>query len=228
MAGHSFVRRSTRQLLPEFPHQNRDITSNYWAEQLADSYKVSYRCHRIFTVSNQSHSSPKVVYISHLLDRVQEIMSYSPSMVLVDCLSNELSRLTDQHHISDVWAIALRIRDLVSRFPPHVTVICMGVVPRVSGIASSIPMFRYYARYLNLYLKHIEDLAITSSQPPLNFRYHAMQGWDYIRGDDGQPYELPTSTWMDAQGIHPTPEAFAHKYRRTVKKAILDRKNFNQ
>jgi hypothetical protein len=148
-------------------------------------------------------------------------------MVLLDCLSNELSLLDDDALTISAWGIARRLRDLVAEFPPNVTVICMGVVPRVSAIASSPARFRSLARTLNDHLQHIESLSLRGISPT-NFRYHAMQGWDYQRGEDGLQSDLPTSTWIASDGIHPTPAVLRVKYKQTVKKAILHNKNFNQ
>ena len=98
------------------------------------------------------------------------------------------------------------------QFSQEVSVVFMGVVPRVKGMACSPSDFASYAQTVNSMLREYAKQAGTQSVPS-NYRYHHMQGWwPAVPVGDSHPLLLK-------DGIHP--REIEEKYSRTVRKAIL-------
>ena len=228
--GHSFVRKLKVVMLQDVPNITTgtnggpgfvDVRHSSIAAILAQKLHINGKYHAIYTHCRA------IYFISDLISQVDRIKQLSPDSLLVNCGSNELANikeLADREDIEEqVRQHALKLRSFASNFPPSVPVTCMGVVPRLSGLKMTPEKFLEHMRSFNNFLLGFEKAALRGEEPT-NFRFYHMKGWE-VRDNNGISEDLPVSTWCDDGGIHPRPQLVRDKLARSVKDALLTKKN---
>lgn len=220
-AGHSFVRRSKCAMVggSHIPTQYQDVQHRSQAAELAHHYKVGYRVSEVYTMARG------IVHAGDLNRHIDDILEKDPNMILLEVGTNSLSTMDDDVTDAQVYSVALYVKALAAIIPPHITVVCMGVVPRESPTMScTVESFTKYAGLYNGFLKQFAEES-HRGQIPTNFRYQKPQGWWTQELPDGSSVPCPVDDWICGDMIHPTREAFLTKHARTVKKAILNPRN---
>ena len=211
-AGHSFVRRLKAAHLggSHLPHLYKDTTKSE-GRLLAEKLCVTSKVKSVRTLSEG------VAGLNTLMPKVRSIKELNPNMVLVHGLTNHVAHLGAGATDQQLEEIAKMTVSFARQFSQSVSVVFMGIVPRVKGMACTPEEFARYAESINQTLRGYARQA-GSQSVPRNYRYHHMQGWWPSGPTLGDSHPL-----LLEDGIHPV--NIAEKYSRTVNKAILAYKN---
>jgi len=175
LIGHSFVKRHKNEVMRGVPghHAGSDIIDNQHSlpSILADRMKISNHYHSVYTHCKD------IYFVEQLLGSVDDIKALNPDVVLANIGTNRMANLEDPTE-AEIEHLASWLRFLASRFPAHIPVIFMGMVPRLEGIIMSAEQFRASARIFNSKLEKYEQDSMQGIGP-VNFRYHPMTNWDF-------------------------------------------------
>lgn len=228
LVGHSFIRGFKLAMLQGHIDDHiqggthgaafRDVVYGATAAEFARQIKIDLRYKKVYTHARL------VTFIPDLTRDLTHILARNPDSIILNIGSNDLAALYNNFTEEQVIAMTDAIRDFVQfKIPNHIIVVCMGVVPRLSGINTTPDRFVDAADLFNRQLQILENKALAGEEP-VNIRYNKMVGWNWIQVGN-QHVRLDPRTWCNAQGIHPTDDMYKDKFCKSIRRALTMSKN---